>query len=335
MTRLRAGSKKTGAHPKAAPKESIHMQSTELQLTVQPMQHAATFVREGFVTLNPAQMNVILRECQYDRQRAISADHVSVLAEMMRRGLWERKDKIDFASLDGRLILVNGYHRANAQIDAGQNIEWTIVIHSCATDAEVRSLYYRFDTNVRKRSDENILNGVDFASENKIRATTAKALFGAAPMIANGLLSGTVKSAENIFAKRIMDDRLETARVYAPAALVLENLIALAPEPVRKKLRIKTIFAVALVTVHHQPEVAANFWGGLTKNDGLRRGDARATLLQDIMSRNFHAGLVSQGFAVPAIAWNAFWDRRDLKVINKVSAGRTIRLHGTPYTVSC
>lgn len=308
------------------------LQTTEVPPQVQPLQHAATFVREGFVTLNPAQANVILRECQYDRQRKVDGSHVAVLAELMKRGLWERKDKIDFARIGGRLSLVNGYHRMSAQVDAGKNIEWTIVIHECQSDAEVRTLYHKFDTNVRKRSDQNILQGVNFSETHGIGATMAKSLFAAVPIIANGLSAGNRSSASGLFERRITDDRLTLAAHYAEEARRLERLIATAPKHVRRALRPATITAVALVTLKSSPDVAADFWGGLAENDGLRRGDPRATLLQTIIDRDFSRSAVQAAVSACALAWNAHWERRELKII-KFHPGRTMRLLGTQYTV--
>lgn len=61
-----APEKKIGGAPEGGPQGNHTMQSIEAAPPVQ-LQHAAAFVREGFVTLNPAQANTILRECQYDR----------------------------------------------------------------------------------------------------------------------------------------------------------------------------------------------------------------------------------------------------------------------------
>lgn len=312
------------------------IQNTETAAQVQQLQHAATFIREGFVTLNPAQANAVLRECPYDRQRNIDKLHVAVLAELMRRGLWEPKDKLDFARLGSRLILVNGYHRMSAQVAAGKNIQWTIVIHDCGDEASVRQLYYKFDTNVRKRTATNIVQGADIAQEYGLSKTMAQALFAAVPTIASGLVTGNRFSATQtatLFAQRIADDRFDLVREYADSARAFEATIKPAPAKVRSKLLRSGVLALALVTVKEQMPVAEEFWGGLAMNDGLRRYDPRATLLNDLLDRNFGKGSMQQVISVPATAWNAFWERRDLKVINKVAHGRSFRLLGTPYTV--
>ena len=194
------------------------MQITEAPSAVQPLQHAATFLREGFVTLNPAQAGVILRECAYDGQRKVDKDHVAVLAEQMRRKSWLKRGGIDFARLNGRLILANGYHRLTSQIEAAVNIEWTVVIHECRAADEVRDLYHKFDTNVRKRTNIMVLNGIGFADEVGISKTAASALFGAAPIIATGLRSPHGNDKTRLFAQRLADDRLRTSQGLPPQA---------------------------------------------------------------------------------------------------------------------
>lgn len=260
-------------------------------------------------------------------------NHVAVLAELMRRNLWERKDKLDFARIGGRLVLVNGYHRMNAQVEAAKNVEWTIVIHECKAEADVRRLYHKFDTNVRKRTDENIIQGSDFAAAHGLSKAMARALYGAVPIISTGLSNGRVDAAKTgLFDRRITDNRLALAAEYAPAAALYERMIDPSVGVVRRKLHLSTVAAVALVTISASAEVGADFWGGLALNDGLRRGDPRATLLQTMIDRDFGRGLAQSPILACTLAWNAYWERRDLKII-KLMTGRTLRLLGTSYTV--
>lgn len=295
-----------------------------------------SFVREGFVTFTPAQANAILRDCTYDRQRKIDKLHVATLRELMQRGSWMPKDKLDFALLNGRLILVNGYHRMTAQAEIGRDIEWTVAIHNCRDIAAVRGLYFGFDTNVRKRSENNILQGVGFAEQHGILVKTAKSLYRAAPIIAAGMVVGSVSvrggSTADLKVQRIVDARLEFAEQFAAEAKIIEKLMKPADKRVSQKMTSGGFFATALVTMKHQPERAHEFWGGLFLNDRLRRGDPRSTLHADMLTRDYKQGLMQQTVVVPTKAWNAFFDGRDLKII-KVQQGQQFRLMGTPYTV--
>ena len=330
---LRRGSEtEQGPHRSATP-ESTHMKPTPIH---ERGQDPLGFIREGFVTFTPAQANAVLRGCTYDRQRKIDKLHVATLRELMQRGSWTAKDKLDFAVLDGRIILVNGYHRMTAQAESGQNIEWTVAIHQCSDVAEVRGLYFGFDTNVRKRSENNILQGVGFGEQHGILAKTAKSLYRAAPIIAAGMVVGSVSvrggSTADLKVQRIVDARLEFAEQFAAEAKAIENLMKPADKRLAQKMMSGGFFAVALVTMKHQPERAHEFWGGLFLNDRLRRGDPRSTLHADMLTRDYKHGLMQQTVMVPTKAWNAFFEGRDLKLI-KVQQGQQFRLLGTPYTV--
>lgn len=303
----------------------------------QSAQHPLGFIREGFVTFTPAQANAVLRECTYDRQRKIDKMHVATLRELMQRGSWTPKDKLDFAvMMDGRLILVNGYHRMTAQAESGQNIEWTIATHLCRDLADVRGLYFKFDTNVHIRSENNILQGVGFGEQHGILTKTAKSLYRAAPIIASGMVVGSVSarggSIDDLRVQRIVDARLEFAEQFVAEAKAIEKLMKPADKRVAKKMMSSGFFATALVTMKHQPDQAYEFWGGLFLNDRLRRGDPRSTLHADMLTRDYKHGLMQQTVVVPTKAWNAFFENRDLKII-KVQQGQKFRLLGTPYTV--
>lgn len=302
------------------------LQVTENYHHTQPL----SFIREGFVTLNPAQMNTILRECEYDRQRNIDANHVAVLAEIMRRGQWEVRDKLDFARLNGRLILVNGYHRAHAQVAAGLNVEWTIVIHDVKSLEDVRALYTRFDTNVRTRGSDAILNGYSF-DQYGLLAVTARGLFNAAPIIADGLAA--YRQGRGSFARRIMEDRLAVARSFVDEARIYDGFVRELPLKQRSKFLTSGTMAVALVTLAHQEALARLFWEAVLASDGLRKGDPRLALNQFILSAGLKGFTATQQYIYACtVAWNAVWEKRELQYIR---IGKTaLRLFGTPHIVS-
>jgi hypothetical protein len=316
---------KQGPHRSATP-ESTHMQDRATPLT---LQQSSTFVREGFVTFTPAQANMVLRECRYERQRDESKAkaHIATLAEYMRRGQWLEKSQIDFARLPtGRLILVNGHHRMHAQILAASNILWSVVIHDCAGDHEVRGLYYRFDTNLRKRSSSNILSGIGFADDAGLKKQTATALWNSAPVILDGLKFKRYAQQERSV---LTDDRIVLCRQYLDEARFMETAIAAAPAFMRRKLMSVSVFALAMVTLKHCPEKAGTFWKGLCEDDGLTKGDPRKTLLADMQSRS--GGLLASSMMATAKAWNAHYQGRDLKIV-KVT-GHHVPVSGTPFTV--
>lgn len=291
-------------------------------------QGISSFVHEGFMSFTAVQANQVLNQATYDRQRKISSDHVAVLADIMKHGQWEPKDKLDFALFKGDLILVNGYHRMTAQVACGKTIEWTVVVHQCRSMDAVRSLYYKFDTNTKIRQASQVLAGVGFADKTGLSRQMAVALFNAVPFIASGF--GTSKRDQDILVNRVMDRRLALASQYVDAAREYEICLEGTPARIKKKFMSGGVTAVALVTLRYQSAVAADFWKGAASNDGLRKGDPRLTLYNDLNSRQMNAGSSSQSVNSPATAWNAYFDNRNLKII-KVYARRAVTISGTPF----
>lgn len=288
-----------------------------------------TFVQEGFVTLRADQANQILLHAEYDRQRKIDQLHVDVLADIMKRGQWAPKDKIDFARMGNTLIMVNGYHRMRGQVQCGKTIEWTIVIHPCKTVEQVRALYYKFDTNTRTRQASQILAGIDFADKNELAKQTATALYNAIPVIASGFSKS--RTDRDHLTNRVVDRRVAYAEKYVPAAKVYEGCLAGLQPRIKSKFLSAGVMAVALVTLQEQPGTALEFWSGAAQNDGLRIGDPRRTLHLDMVSRQLNAGSALQAIYVPTHAWNAWFENRTLKIIKVPSYRTKVTITGTRF----
>lgn len=291
----------------------------------------ASFISEGNLRLRPAQAGWIARELGYEHNRKVTPLHVAKLAEYMRRGQWLDKSALDFARLpDGRLILVNGHHRMAAQAQTAVDVTWNVIIHDVRNENDVRALYYRFDTEVRKRSAANIVGGVGLAEDCGIRKETATALWNASQIIANDMRFRRYDQVEKIDV--LVDERLTVCRNFASQAKVMERFISTAPAFIRPKLKTVSIFSIALVTLLHQPVGAEAFWSGLCEDNGLRKGDPRKTLLMDMQVRGTTGSLVAAHLMAAAKAWNAFYEDRPLKII-KIT-GHPVEILGTPYTVS-
>lgn len=288
-------------------------------------EYVARVLRQGFVTLTPEQMALVLRLCEYEHQRKINPRHIEVLSDLMARDQWGARSTLDFARLDnGRLVLVNGYHRAHAQVRTGKTIEWTVVIHDCETMEELGKLYYRFDTNALVRSESHILEGVEFAQENRIHRETASRLFKAIPFIAAGF--STKVSDRDLLTTKVIDRRLEMARQYAIAARAFEQCVRGTPATIKSKLFSRGCMSVALVTLRYQRSLAVDFWAGVAQNDGLRKGDPRQTLFNLLLQRTGKGN----NLAPAAIAWNAYFNERELRII-KIPEDYRCHIDGTPF----
>lgn len=285
-----------------------------------------SLVREGRVSVSPVLARRVLVSANYERQRPVSPSHVAFLADEMRRGSFLPGTQIAFARHAGKLVLVNGQHRLNAQIEADEDVEYQVVIHDAASDADVHRLYYRHDRGGRQRSDAQVLASVGVAEGHGITKTLARAVFQAMPLIANGFLRPNFAEEPSL---RNDDLRLEMCKPWWGIAHTYEQLIAPAPRLVQKKLTSSQAVAVALVTLKHQPARASDFWCGIAKDDGLRRNDPRKALLIDLANREW-SRRSSDGAVVTSLAWNAFYTGRPLSQI-KIVNGASVRILGTPY----
>jgi len=289
-------------------------------------QESLDFLYEGFVKIAPREMHRILQVCQYEHQRPVSERHVDVLADLMTRGQWQPKSQIDFAVINGEYVLINGYHRAYAQVRSGKTIEWSVVFHQAKSDADLRSLYFAFDTNIRVRGAMDILRANEFGERHGISNKVAECLYRAIPYIAS---SFEIKKGRDWLVEKQVDRRLQLAEEYAKAAARYAACIEGMPGVRRSKMLSGAVTAVAVITLRYQSVRAWEFWTGVASNDGLKRGDPRLALVTDMMTRKAVGGGMAS-FAPAMVAWNAFFLERELRLI-KVMDGFVPCIEGTPF----
>lgn len=297
--------------------------------TVPDQQGVRDFLAEGVANISPIEMNRVLQNCAYEHQRNVSERHVAVLADLMKRGRWQPKSQIDFAVLDGRYILINGYHRAYAQVRSGKTIQWSIALHRVSSEADLRSLYYAFDTNVRTRGSRDILRAAEFSEGTGVPKEMADALYRAVPFIASKF--AIAPKDKNYLVEKQADRRLAIANEYAKAAPRLAAALDGMPSVWRMKFKNGAVVAVAVATFRFQSEVAWQFWTGVAQNDGLKRGDPRLALCNDFMTRKVSGGgHRAEAFAPAIIAWNAFFNDRPLQQIKVLDSFVPV-IDGTPF----
>ena len=284
-------------------------------------------ITEGTCSLTAVEMNQVLLNCQYEHQRSISERHVAVLADLMKRGRWQPKSQLDFAVLNGQYIMINGYHRAYAQVRSGQKITWSVALHPAKTPGDLRSLYYAFDTNLRPRGARDILKAVEFSDITGVPPEMANSLYRAVPFLASKFL--TDPKVKNFLVTKQADRRLAMAGEYAKAASRLAAAIEGMPGARRLKFKNGAVVAVAVATFRYQSETAWSFWTGVAQNDGLKRGDPRLALCNDFMTRKTN-GTRPDAFAPAIIAWNAFFNERPLQLIKVLDTFQPI-IDGTPF----
>lgn len=285
----------------------------------------------GPVKISASQAGLIYRECRYWNQdrdlKKAGQDHIKVLTEMMRRGDWREKDTLQFACLDGSYTILNGHHRLGAQEASGKTLLWNVTVYQASDIAAIDKLYTTFDTNVRMRSNEQILNALDLTDELGLPRQMVEALYRAVPLVNENLKTGA--KDRDVVTRNAINQRVAFMRNLAPQARLLEQCIEKAAVNLKKRLMSQGAFSVALITLKYQEATAVEFWRGVAENDGLRVGDPRRAYVTSLLETARFGNSAKNTVAVAAAAWNAWYSKRRANFFKPGSA-TTIRLLGTP-----
>lgn len=285
----------------------------------------------GVVYVAPGIAKRILAELNFPGQRPVDTGRVYGHRHAIIKGDWLEGHAITFALMsDGRIWLVDGQHRLTAISENDAPVPVTIRTVPVESEAEARHFYAGFDQKKSVRTDKQILDAVGIAKETGLSSKMTSAVYAAAPLLLNDLepLTGSanIKKRPDMF---LQHNKLEIVQEWAKEAREYEQLIKSAKKGLLMALRATGVVAVALYTLRHQPATAKQFWSGLAENDGLRKNDPRSTLIDDLLTRTLATGSVRQRVQQPALAWNAFCEGRDLKIIKCID-GAAITLWGTP-----
>lgn len=285
----------------------------------------------GVVKMAPGTAQRILESLNFPGQRAIDSRRVYGHSHAIIKGDWMESYPAHFAALpDGRIWLVDGQHRLTAIAEQQGPVSVTIRIVEMDSEKEARDFYAGFDGKGSIRTNVQILDAVGLADALGLSQRMTRAVYEAAPLLMNGLepMAGSVNMKKNP-AIYLQANRLALVNEWVKQATEYDSITKKAGRGLYEKLRKTGPVAVALYTLRHQPARAKEFWAGIANNDGLRRGDPRHTLIQDFGVRDTSSGSVRQRVQQSALAWNAFFEGRDLKIIKCVT-GAQITLSGTP-----
>ncbi|RVN04070.1 hypothetical protein [Sinorhizobium meliloti] len=294
------------------------------------------FIKEGDIRLSAEDAAYLTNHCVHPIQQSIrplshpsAVEHIAVLASIMETpGAWMDETQLRLGVFDGRLWIMDGNHRIRAQSVSGQSIKWNVKIDFYSSDAEFRAAFHKFNTNSRTRTQAQILGATGFASDFGVSKLVAKSMFDAMTYIIAEFKTG--KSHADVLRSRVVDTRLDMAAKFGKEAALFDECLKNSDGRIKRKLLIAGVAAVALVTLRHRPEQAFEFWNGVAKNDGLKKGDPRHTLAMDLLTRAMNKGAAHQNIAAPAKAWNAWYEGRNLSII-KVLDTDAVRISGTPY----
>ena len=294
---------------------------------------AKLVISEGSTLVTPEMAGRILKECRFEGQRTVFEHQVTLLVSVMERGDWLPDDQVSFCKLpDGTLYLVNGYHRMNAVIKHGKPIKFSFRIIDTDTMDQVRRTYVLFDTQIRKRSEAEIIDAMNVLDAHKITAQTAVHIYRAAPLLANKMLFYNYQTMPEIVSN--VTQRILVADRYWSIGKQYQDLISGATAKHKKRMLIPSVLAVGVFTIKYQPQKAAEFWEKVATMEGLRNNDPRMALAKTLDEKDYKGIFKNGEIPTPAIdcslAWNAFYENRTLKYLRTATV-KNFKLAGTPW----
>lgn len=283
------------------------------------LQPLSKIIVNGVVAITPELALRIILECGYERQRGVRPMHVSALAVQMRRKEWTPGTQIHFAKMtDGWLRLIDGQHRLHAVVEANTTVIFQVLVTDATNETEVARLYRRHDRLSIHRTIDDVLKAEGIPGAHEITVASARGVFNAVLVIGSGFAFSSRSARVDPYLFRSDEARLRLCEPWWPVAVQHADAISKAPHPIKKFLTAQGPLAVALVTLRDQEAKADAFWRGLANNDGLKRDDPRSAYLRYLAIGKARAGFWSAKAA--SVAWNAFYDNRELDYVRLTSA---------------
>lgn len=285
-------------------------------------------IQEGRGVIDPAGAEFILRHAGFTGQRRIVTQHVKTLAGLMTDNDWRPDEQITFCALGPKLVLVNGYHRLHAVIHANVDQTFALRILPVQSEEELRRVYATFDTVDRKRNSGEVVRALGVLEAHGLDKLIGAAAYRAVPLLMNGLRAINKHEAE-----KNMLRRADVASGYWAYAKTYQDMIAGADRASRIKLALAGVTAVALLTIKHQPERAAQFWPRVADRAGLAARDPRLVLAGRLSNPSRYkthgnVGEFPRTVLDSALAWNAWNEGREVQLLRP---GTELSIWGTGF----
>lgn len=285
-------------------------------------------------TIAPKEAQFMLENNIFKGQRSLTKPWVTSLADMMKRGQFGQGSSIDFGYLpDGRWQLVNGQHRLHAVVKSRLAQRFTIILHPCETEQELRNLYLKFDRNLR-RTPEQMLSGAGLKEVLSVNHRLFRAMHGAAGIACFGFMPNLRSQVQQSRFPQFnnTDARVEMVRHWQEEAEQYSSDLEGAEKYIQGMLGRVPIVALALPTYRYAPDKAKAFWQGMARDDGLSREDPRKAFLHYMVgNRRIEPEPIHLSRTVARV-WTAWHDKQTRVHVQAKRTTGPIRIAGTPHT---
>lgn len=268
------------------------------------------------VMVTPQMASVWRKKWHYSGQRTFRQGHCDNLVRMMKEGIFRPKTQVAFVLAGGKFHMTNGQHTLAAVELSRMTQELCVVVSNGATMEDVADDFSRQDTHMTRRfGDSLIAHGVH--EELGVSISVLHHITAAVAYYAS--LRGEINVRLSAMTH---DQKLQLVRKHGHLATKAYSYLAGATN--REFLTRRTTLACVMLCAEAHDGAEA-FWTGVARDDGLRQGDPRKTLLEWLRLRGTTSARVVGGerkFAADhelvkgiATAWSAWVQNRELKVI--------------------
>lgn len=272
--------------------------------------------------VTPERARDLRRTAHFERQRSIKDKNVDRLCKEMLDGRFIRGTQVYLCELpNGELRIANGNHTLEAVVQSGAPQCLTITIHKVNNLDEIGEIYAVFDIHApRNWVDSAKAKGIDdvVAMHNKVLP---------AIKVIEGGFGGKATTADQ------RNHILDTMRDYSRESEIFSGLVKGCLSDSGKLLQRAGVLAVILETLKYQPSLAAEFWGDISADDGLRSGMPEKALVNWLRSNPTAAGggkAVVRNVMAAASAWNSKFTGKEVQRIHMIDPSR-FQLLGTPH----
>lgn len=267
-------------------------------------------------------------KANYAKNRKLRPSWVSYLAREMHEGRFMSTAEIHIMYRNGEPSMVNGQHTCSAIIAYGKPVRVT-VRKTYTTEAGQIAMAYAFghDNGIRRTFSDG-MNAYNLTEQTGLPSDALNRVAGAIRFMRMGFNQENASGVKDSLAEMV-----NLVLAFVPTFKMFNAFTMPCERNLLKRLRIRSVLSVGLLTFYYQPDKAGDFWSQVSRPDVLPWNDARVTARRYIETDNV-AEHLAEGALSRKIArcWKAFNEDEPLRNTTRTDPSSMISIFGTEYT---
>lgn len=287
-------------------------------------------------TITPLVATELLSTAAYEHERRLRAEWVKYLAEEMRRGSFKQDTVIETVKRgdNGKMVLVDGYHRLNAVIQSGLPCRFVMLASEVKDANEIARMYYRIDRGM-PRTTADQMRVLEIEKEFDLKPYQIRRLSAAVPWIESGWRYSSLMHP---------DDRERLVREYAEECGLYFVAIAGRLTEMKSAFERAATLSVALVTLKYSTlkygAKVEEFWEGVATDNELSNTDARKWAFRHLLTTGMSGGEPAEGKETRtprhsarylAACFNLYVTNKPVKQKPRIVTSDPMRILGSPF----